>query len=230
MGTLKDLACRYRRRAFEAVGSRRYSRFALFGIEEKLARYFDFDGGFFIEAGANNGLNQSNTYHLERFQDWRGLLVEAAPDKAEACRRNRPHARTVHAALVADEATKSVCIQAADLMAYVAGSFADPQAEATHLGYAYKVQAMTEIATIEVPARTLTSILDEIRPPRIDFFSLDVEGYEREVLKGLDLARHCPARILVETKQVESLLGELGGRYQIEEQLTFHDYLLKSID
>jgi FkbM family methyltransferase len=228
MGALKDIARRYRRRAFEALGSQRYSRFALNGIDEKLKAYINFDSGFFIEAGANDGICQSNTYHLERFRNWTGLLVEAVPEKARACRLNRPGSRTVQSALVADDAIRHVDIRAANLMAYVAGSFDDPDAEATHLRYAKTVQLMEQVPTIQVPARTLSSILDEIRAPMIDFFSLDVEGYEQEVLKGLDLSRHRPAWILVETKRIDAILKLFGGAYQSESQFSPHDYILKS--
>ena len=33
---------------------------------------------------------------------------------------------------------------------------------------------------------------------KIDFFSLDVEGYEMEVLKGIDFTKHTPTFILIE--------------------------------
>ena len=34
---------------------------------------------FFIEAGANNGLNQSNIFFLESIYGARGILIEASP-------------------------------------------------------------------------------------------------------------------------------------------------------
>ena len=84
-----------RRAVAEALGSDRYSYTALNGLDRKLQAYLDYRDGFFIEAGANDGLTQSNTYWLERFRGWRGLLVEGLPDLAAACRRNRPRSRTV---------------------------------------------------------------------------------------------------------------------------------------
>lgn len=51
---------------------------------------------------------------------------------------------------------------------------------------------------VKVPAKTLTSILDISKPKKIDFFSLDVEGYELEVLKGLDFSKYSPIFILIE--------------------------------
>jgi len=80
---------RTRRAAHEAVGSARYSRMALNRIDRKLERHLDFDGGVFVEAGANDGVTQSNTYYFEKFRGWTGLLVEPEPALAAACRRNR---------------------------------------------------------------------------------------------------------------------------------------------
>ena len=38
---------------------------------------------------------------------------------------------------------------------------------------------------------TLTSVLDEIKAPNlIDFFSLDVEGFEEKVIKGIDFKKY----------------------------------------
>lgn len=52
---------------------------------------------------------------------------------------------------------------------------------------------------VEVPIRTLDDILVESHAPQpIDFLSIDVEGHETEVLRGLDISRWRPRPILVE--------------------------------
>jgi hypothetical protein len=51
-------------------------RFALDNLDVKLERYLDFDGGTFVEAGANDGVAQSNTLYFEWRRGWRGLLIE----------------------------------------------------------------------------------------------------------------------------------------------------------
>src|SRR4051812_36881077 len=45
---------------------------ALYDMDRKLAKYLDFRGGTFIEAGANDGIAQSNTYYLEKHLGWTG--------------------------------------------------------------------------------------------------------------------------------------------------------------
>src|ERR1700675_2623345 len=67
---------RARRIAMEARYSDRLSRPALHELDIKLNAVIARDDGFFVEAGANDGYTQSNTYWLERFRGWRGLLVE----------------------------------------------------------------------------------------------------------------------------------------------------------
>ena len=226
--TLRALAKTWRRRLFELAGSDRYSRFALNGMDHKLASHIPCRGGVFIEAGANDGMTQSNTYWFERFRGWRGILIEPVPIMAAACRRNRPRAKVVNSALVSTDDVKSVRMQTANLMAYVSNSFERPEDEHRHLRNAIEVQHLESVNEIEVPARTLSSILAELRMTRIDLLSLDVEGYEVEVLKGLDTDRHRPCFILVETKRLADVLDALQDRYQAIDQLSHHDHLLKA--
>jgi hypothetical protein len=53
--------------------------------------------GFFVEVGAYDGVNLSNTYHFEQC-GWTGVLVEPDPDMAERCRRDRPRSVTFQCA------------------------------------------------------------------------------------------------------------------------------------
>ena len=45
-------------------------------------------------------------------------------------------------------------------------------------------------SSIEISVTTLEKILDEINVKSIDLLTLDVEGYELEVLKGLNLNKY----------------------------------------
>jgi hypothetical protein len=54
-------------------------------------------------------------------------------------------------------------------------------------------------SVIQVPARTLDSVLEEaVVPVPVDLLSIDVEGHEAEVLQGFDLSRWRPLLILIE--------------------------------
>ena len=73
--------------------------------------------GFFIEAGANDGIRQSNTHVLEKKFGWTGLLVEPIPRLAKLCSRYRKRSIVVNAALVPfSESGKFVHLEDVDLM------------------------------------------------------------------------------------------------------------------
>ena len=212
---------RLRRRAFEALGSARYSRLGLDDLDRKLARYLNFDDGFFVEAGANDGLDQSNTYYLERFRGWRGLLIEGMPELAARCRINRRHAVVEAAALVPAAAPgDTVEMHYAGLMSAVAGAMGGTEGTAEHVRQGIAAQEIPASYVVRVPARTLTEVLARHRPAgEIDFLSLDVEGMEAAVLRGLDLERFTPRFMCIEVRNWAAITAVLGARYRVREVL-----------
>ena len=209
-----------RRTACEALGNARYSRPALHQIDRKLERHLDFDGGFFVEAGANDGYLLSNTYYFEKMRGWSGVLVEPVPALAAECRRNRA-ARVFEAALVAvAEPGDTVELHFAGLMSTVAGALGNEMVTADHVAKGLAVQGLTGSYRLRVPARTLTGILDEARVAReIDLLSLDIEGGEPAALRGLDFKRHAPRFICVEARARAEIDALLAPRYHVAEVL-----------
>jgi FkbM family methyltransferase len=212
---------RLRRALWEGMGSGRYSRMALNNLDRKLERHLDFDGGFFVEAGANDGVDQSNTYYFEKIRGWQGLLVEPQPEFAAACRRNR-RANVVQAALVdGDVPGGMVELHCAGLMSTVAGALGSTESTEAHVRAGLAVQQLTAAAPLRVPARTLSRVLDEAGIDReIDLLSLDVEGGEPAALRGLDFQRHAPRFICVEVRDPAAITVCLEPRYRLVEVLT----------
>jgi FkbM family methyltransferase len=224
----REQAGRLRRRAAESVGSDRWSRPALFAMDRKLERHLPQTGGFFVEAGANNGYLQSNTYWFERFRGWRGVLVEPIPELFDACRRERPRSTVFNCALVpVGREGMPVQMHYGGLMSIVGGVNASPSDDALHA--AAGTQLGWDVTyEVTVPGRTLTSILDEIQAPEIDLLSLDVEGFELDALGGLDLDRFAPRFALVEARDEEaraSITEALAHRYEPVEPLSPYDVL-----
>jgi len=58
--------------------------FALNNLDKSLETFIDFNNGYFVELGANDGVNQSNTLYFEHFRGWRGVLIEPCPPNFEA--------------------------------------------------------------------------------------------------------------------------------------------------
>jgi FkbM family methyltransferase len=201
-------------------------------MDRKLARYLDLDHGFFVEAGANDGYHQSNTYWLERARGWKGPLVEPVPALCRRAARERDKSRVFNCALVElarhDEPVRLIY---GGMMTTVQGTRGSEEADRAWVRVAHEVIQEKPEHEFTVPGRTLSSILDEIDPPEIDFLSLDVEGFEPQAIAGLDPERHAPRRMLVEVREGasnrEAVEAGLTGWYEAIEQLSSYDLLYR---
>ncbi len=181
--------------------------------------------GFFVEAGACDGFYESNTYFLERARGWSGLLIEPTPVFARAARRARGGSRVVECALVPDGfAEDFVALRFGGSMTVIEDESAHAWVSAVKEGIALDQPEHVYRA----PARTLSQVLDEIGAREVDLLSLDVEGYEAQVLDGLDFARHAPRFMLVEVDQraPRALVEErVAEHYLPVDELSPHDIL-----
>lgn len=209
---------RARRRRLERRGDDRLSRPALHDLDAALQRHLPERGGVFVEAGAFDGYEQSNTYFLERFRGWSGVLVEPVPELYREATLNRPGSQVFNCALGTEQQTgERLTMRYGGLMSIVAGAQGDEAGDSAHVAqaFAYRLEDPYEFT---VTARTLTSVLEEAGIDHIDLLSLDVEGYEANVLRGLDLDRFGPRYLLVEMLDRDARRPEieavLGDRYE----------------
>lgn len=130
-----------------------------------------FQQGFFVEIGANDGFNLSNTIYLEECFGWRGILIEANP--AYLSELSKRKATVVNKAVAASDGVFEFID--AGLYGGVASTI-DP-VHAVHTDNANK---------IKVQATTLDKILRENKAPRnINFISIDVEGGELPIVEQM---------------------------------------------
>jgi len=197
-------------------------------MDNKLAQYLP-DRGIFVEVGAADGFAESNTYYLERFKYWRGVLIEPIPDLYKQCIEERPKSKVFNCALVSGDYLKeTVVMKQGYLMSTIKGALGREEAE--HLEEARYFHG-TNSSEIVVRASTLTSVLKEAGISHIDFFSLDVEGCELNVLRGLDFNIYRPIYMLIEfldenrKKEVENYISDM---YNTVGKLSKRDYLYKS--
>jgi hypothetical protein len=175
-------------------------------LDITLRKFLRHKHGFFIESGANDGISQSNTYFFAKHRGWKGLLVEPAAAHLTVLKRDRPESTIVQAALVAAEddgkPLQGSLQNEGSLMAKISSS------SSSSSSYAGSTSS-------SIVGRSLSSILDEHysnnnsssssssssgSSPKliIDIWSLDVEGFEVQALRGLDFSRHRPRFILIE--------------------------------
>lgn len=169
-------------------------------LDLRMKKYLTATHGVYIESGAYDGKTASNTYIYAQQRCWTGLLVEPEEANAKAAAGNRPHDIVEHSALVGPGSSSTI-----------RGSF--------NKGLASKVDGGGDV---EVPANTISALLAKHQIAHVHWWSLDVEGFELDVLRGLDFARWTPDYILVElwndNAEVKSLLASHG--YTIEADIS----------
>lgn len=151
---------------------------------QKVAAFFGDSKGYFVEVGANEPRVRSQTWHLEQ-AGWTGILIEPQPELARELRAMRM-------AKVFAVACSGPKHEGGTLPLHVAGPLSS-------LDRAGMAPGANPEQVIQVPIRTLDSVLTEAKTPEhFDFLSIDVEGHEIEVLRGFDIARWQPRLILLE--------------------------------
>jgi FkbM family methyltransferase len=202
-------------------------------LDKKLISIIGTERGFFVELGANDGISQSNTKHLEMFHGWRGVLIEPYPGNYRKLSRTRSSSsHFVNAACVSFEFPKDEMELAySNLMTTPMEGSSDVADRKLHAESGKKwLRGRETVKTFLAKARTLTSILIEAKaPPVIDLLSLDVEGGEIEVLKGVDHATYRFKWILVESRDEKRIAEYLEGQgYSFHSNLTGHDFLFRN--
>jgi len=153
--------------------------------EEEILIWNFFDNrskGFFVEIGANHPVNLSQTYFLEK-NGWSGILVEPLPDMANLIREKRI-ATLYEVACGAPGETRQIEL-------FIAGKFSSTQKHVVYTNVEYT-------DSITVPIMTVDSILKKENYPDVNFLSIDTEGTELNVLKGIDFTKTRPNLMLIE--------------------------------
>ncbi|MFQ5471156.1 MAG: FkbM family methyltransferase, partial [Gammaproteobacteria bacterium] len=147
--------------------------------------------GFFIEIGGGDGLWISNTLLLEREFEWNGILVE--PTSAfELLKKNRPNCITDNSCIASErksvtlfeifdrgQAMLSRCAKGNTLLSMVKEDIDRHEGQKLNSEWGDFQRAYQKKAVL------LEDVLRKYNAPKvIDYFSLDVEGFEYEILKN----------------------------------------------
>jgi FkbM family methyltransferase len=149
--------------------------------------------GFYIDVGASDPVEHSVT---KAFYDagWRGINIEPLPAHAAAFAAQRP--RDLNLTIAAGSVEGSLTLY--DVPAVRGWASPEPAVAAMHRAAGHAVAELT------VPVRPLAAVCAEhVRGP-IHFLKIDVEGFEGEVLRGMDFARWRPWVLVIEATRPNS--------------------------
>lgn len=156
--------------------------FAALVLEERTS-------GFFVEFGATDGVQGSNSYLMEKTFGWSGILAEPARCWHDALQHNRS-AEISHKCVWRESGVRLPFREARDAGFSTLDTLTSNDRHAT-------CRVAAEI--YEVETITLDQLLSEYEAPQvIEYLSIDTEGSEFDILEILDFDRHRPLVLTIE--------------------------------
>jgi FkbM family methyltransferase len=181
-------------------------------------------GGYFVEFGATNGLDLSNTWLLEKKFGWTGILAEPAKLWHESLRANRQAKIDTRCVWKRSGETLSfIETQAPELSTIQEFSAADGHAKSREMGLPYSVETVS-----------LLDLLQQHEAPQdIEYLSIDTEGSEFDILHGFDFERYrikvitCEHNYTPIRERIHALLSAHGYARKYESVSQWDDWFVR---
>jgi len=168
--------------------------------------------GAYVDIGSWHPIKASNTYYFH-LRGWKGICIDPNPELEILYKKHRPKDIFINAGIGLSNAS----------MEY----FIVEDSSMNTFSYEFLVKHNLQSKIIKqssVPIISLCEILDQnlTQNDRLDFFDLDVEGLDLDVLKSNDWNKYRPKIILVETDV--TIQKDISS--EIVEYLSDHNYRL----
>ena len=167
----------------------------------------DVKEGFYIDVGANSPDIYSVT-KLFYECGWRGINIEPLPDKFKELCASRKRDINLNIGVGNTPGTMTLYLD------NMCSTLSETVVSDNHL---------ENKPTLQVEVRTLAEVLNEIKPKDIHFIKIDVEGFERQVLEGMDWS-YRPWAFCMESTKPNTLIPSYD---EWENILLDHGYELK---
>jgi len=161
------------------------------GEDVILNNYFEnTSGGFYVDVGAHHPFRFSNTYSFYKL-GWKGINIDATPGSMVLFNKYRPKDINLEIAI----ANKNSKINYYVFDEPALNSFSYNISKTRNTETSYKINKIIKLKTHKI-----SKILDDYLPIgcTIDFLSIDVEGFELEVLQSNNWVKYRPRYILIE--------------------------------
>ena len=152
--------------------------------------------GFYIDVGCQHPIKNNNTYLLFK-KGWTGVNIDLDNVNIDLFNFFRPKDNNINSAV-------SNKVEKVKLFYYHQKSPINTLDEKISLKQQAKIEKKIDIQT-----NTLENILDNYSIKTIDLLTIDVEGFELKVLKGLNFDKYKPRVIIVEFLDLEANKWEI---------------------
>jgi len=143
--------------------------------------------GVFCDVGAHDGLSFSNTAFFELELGWTGICMEPHPEVFEQLVGNRRCVCLNEAAYHREGVVPFLVNEGfTEMLSGIAEAYDPRHRERIALEQQLKGG---QGHLIQVPARRLQSVFDQLKLTTIDYLSIDTEGSEWQVIQGIDFDR-----------------------------------------
>jgi len=179
--------------------------------------------GYFVDFGATDGFNLSNTLLLEKKFNWNGILAEPAKAWHEKLRYNRNSIIDTRA--VWKETGETLIfneVKEYELSTIDEFSNNDLHAEKRSFGSKYVVHSVS----------LLDLLIDNDAPPIIDYLSIDTEGSELQILSNFDFSKYkfriitCEHNYTINRDAIHDILISNGYKRILESVSDFDDWYI----
>lgn len=179
------------------------------------------ENGFFVEFGATNGIELSNTFLLEKRFNWKGILAEPAKSWHNNLYKNR----------TAQIETKCVWGASGEILKFNETSEAELSTIATFTNSDKLKESRQKGIIYDVETISLEDLLDKYNAPElIDYLSIDTEGSEFEILQKFNFDKYkfrvitCEHNYSETRKKIHQLLTKNGYKRKYERLSKFDDW------
>lgn len=172
--------------------------------------------GFYVDVGAHHPKRFSNTYYFYK-AGWHGINIDAMPGSMTAFRKIRPRDINLEVAIASEQGVLDYYVFNETALNSLSRKLAESQLEKRD---PYRIERVVELQT-----EKLSEVLNAHLPAgqRIDFLSVDAEGFDFDVLRSNDWTRYRPEVVLVEI--LDSSLADLL-RHEITQFMRQQGYTL----
>jgi len=141
--------------------------------------------GYFVDVGAHDGITYSNSYFFEKELGWKGICIEPLEEEFEKLSHNRTSININACAYSHDGTVMFTSVQ--DKKSPYGHSYDMLSGITDNHGTANRVKKFDlNSKSIEIPSVRLHTIFVQNQVKYVDYLSVDTEGSELEVLKGID--------------------------------------------